>query len=174
MSFFGELAMLATKVDVSEYKFRFASLLTLSMILICGISFRAASAVFGGRGTMLKTISGFCFVSLGFILIRLLELPAMLVRYKTILTQSVAFERDVSLEITQNIMNGDVSSTSNWLVTIGYVVLAYWTFRMLRIVENLSVLRAISASVVGLVIIGAAVHYVQNPIVEMLVLSGKP
>ena len=165
--------MLATKVDVTEYKFRFASLLTLSMIIICGISFRAASAVFGGRGTMLKTISGFCFVSLGFILIRLLELPAMLVRYETLLTQSAAFERDVSVEITQNIMNGDVSSTSNWLVTIGYVVLAYWTFRMLRIVENLSAPRALFASALGLLLIGAAVHYIQNPLVEMLVLAGK-
>lgn len=172
MSFLEILVFMINKIQIGDYVFGFMVFLTCAMISACGASFRIAASMFDGKSSISKTIIGFYGVSIGFIGIRFLELPAMLAKHNALLSQSHAFERNMGSEITHSIASGPASSLSNWFVLFGYFALAYAVFRMLRIIEELPMWRAVWATLFGFCIIFAVTHFVQNPITEMILFAG--
>ncbi len=173
MSFFEVIVYLLNKNELGPLVFCYMVFFTWFMIVICGMALWLTSILFRGSASMLKTITAFQFLSVGFVFIRMLELPSLMVTHKVILSQSEPFQKDISSLISQSVLQNSFSFTSSILVLGGYLILGYWTYRMLRVVHQLRWWQAVGATGFGAWLTSAAVTYVQYPIVQILLFANQ-
>lgn len=173
MSFFEVIVYLLNKNELGALIFCYMAFFTWFMIVICGMALWLTSILFGGSTSLLKTITAFQFLSIGFVFIRMLELPSLMVTHKVILSQSEPFQKDISGLISQNVLQNSFSFTSSILVLVGYLILGYWVYRMLRVVHQLRWWKAVGATGFGAWLISAAVTYIQHPIVQILLFANQ-
>lgn len=173
MSFFEAIVYFLNKNEMNVFIFCYMVFFTWFMILICGTVLWLASIFFGGTATLLKTITGFQFLSLGFVFIRIVELPSLMVTHKVILSQSEPFQKDIAATISQSIFQNPFSFTSTLLVFAGYIFFGYWIYRMLRVLHNINWWRGLGAIGFGAWLISETVTYVQHPIVQILVFANQ-
>ena len=122
---------------------------------------------------MIKTVTGFGYLSLIFVFIRIVELPMMMVTHKAILAQSEPLQSDISGLISLGIYQSIAASISNLLVALGYLVLGYLTYRMLRIVHELDRTKSLISTGTGILLISMVAVYVQAPVIELFVFANK-
>jgi hypothetical protein len=173
MSLLASIVYLNTSSDLNAYLFCAMIIFTWAIILVCGIAFWIPAKLYGGKSNMIKTVTGFSYLSLIFVFIRIVELPMMMVTHKAILTQSEPLQNDISGLISLGIYQSFAASISNALVALGYLVLGYLTYRMLRVVHELDRLRALISTCTGILIISMVAVYVQAPVVELFVFANK-
>lgn len=173
MTLLSVVIYLNTSPDLDVYLFCAMIIFTWFIILFCGVAFWIPAKLYGGKSNMIKTVTGFGYLSLIFVFIRIVELPMMMVTHKAILTQSEPLQHDISGLISLGIYQSFAASISNVLVALGYLVLGYLTYRMLRVVHELGRLRALISTCIGILIISMTAVYVQAPVVEFFVFANK-
>ncbi|MGY2222448.1 hypothetical protein ACW9IK_07120 [Pseudomonas gingeri] len=136
------------------------------LLAIYGVCFGVAARLLGSSRSMMVSINTFFYLAGWLVLLKLFEMPALGARFGAMAQScsSYGYGQAVSIAIKHN----EMAFLSDKFVGVGYVLFAFLLMRMQRGLHDFGRLRALVATVLGMVFLSAVVGYVQEPIFAQL------
>jgi hypothetical protein len=139
------------------------------LVAIYGACFGIAASVLRTKRHMLVTVNAFFYFSIWLVVLKVFESSALGARFLA-MVQSCS-SMDYSLAVTAAIHKSQTTSISDKAVGAGYALFSIRLIGVLKGLHDFGWMRAIAATIIGMVLLSAVVSYFQEPIIAQIVCS---
>ncbi|MFF7108843.1 hypothetical protein [Pseudomonas sichuanensis] len=141
--------------------------LNCMFLILYGACFWLGARFMLGKGELFSTINSFFYISIFLVFMKIVEMPALGSRM-TALAHSCELG-EFGVNVTAAISASSVSSASNVLIGVCYLAFTVFSVRLQRGLNDFGVVKGVLSAIFGMMFIGLAVIYIQEPAVYALV-----